>query len=135
MNDSAHASAIESQSKLLEEKRAIERGEINDKREIFGWIMYDWANSAFYTTVVGALYSPYLTSLAQADVGENGTIFNLGFLGSVTAKSLWTLTIAAAVFLQVFLLPVLGAIADYSHLMKRFMIVFCYIQVTSNSLM
>src|SRR6267142_2539112 len=27
----------------------------NDPREIFGWKMYDWANSAFYTTVVGAL--------------------------------------------------------------------------------
>ena len=102
MNDSAHVSSIESQSKLLEEKRAIERGEINDKREIFGWIMYDWANSAFYTTVVGALFGPYLTSLAQAAVGENGTVLNLGFLGSVTAKSLSTFTLFVAVFSQVF---------------------------------
>ena len=32
--------------------------DINDRREIFGWVMYDWANSAFYTTVVGALFGP-----------------------------------------------------------------------------
>ncbi len=37
----------------------------NDRREIFGWLMYDWANSAFYTTVIGVLLGPYLTSLAQ----------------------------------------------------------------------
>ena len=38
----------------------------NDQLEIFGWKMYDWANYAFYTTVVGALFSPYLTRLAQS---------------------------------------------------------------------
>ncbi len=27
---------------------------VNDRREIFGWAMYDWANSAFSTTVVTA---------------------------------------------------------------------------------
>src|SRR5437764_8392602 len=114
MNGTDNLASAENQPHTSAPGGANRQRDINDRREIFGWIMYDWANSAFYTTVVGALYSPYLTSLAQADVGENGTIFNLGFLGSVTAKSLWTLTIAAAVFLQVFLLPVLGAIADYS---------------------
>src|SRR5918911_1309360 len=107
----------------------------NDRREIFGWIVYDWANSAFYTTVVGALFGPYLTALAQGDVGENGTVLSLGFLGSVTAKSLSTLTVSVAVFLQVFFLPILGAIADYSHLKKRLMAVFCYITVAANCLM
>ncbi|HWT01498.1 MAG TPA: MFS transporter [Pyrinomonadaceae bacterium] len=111
------------------------RGDVNDRREIFGWLMYDWANSAFYTTVVGALFGPYLTALAQASVGENGTIFDLGFLGPVTAKSLHGLTVAAAVFLQFFLLPILGAIADYTNLKKPLMAVFCYIAVTANCLM
>ena len=31
---------------------------INDRREIFGWTMYDWANSAFSTTVVTVLLGP-----------------------------------------------------------------------------
>ncbi len=61
----------------------------NDRREIFGWLAYDWANSAFYTTVVSVLLAPYLTSLAQAHIGENGVIFDFGFLGAVTAKNLF----------------------------------------------
>ena len=93
--------------------------------------MYDWANSAFYTTVVGALLGPYLTALAQAHVGENGVVLSLGALGSVTAKSFFTLCVSVAVGSQVFLLPVLGAIADYSHLKKRLMAVFCYVAVAA----
>ncbi len=31
---------------------------VNDKREIFGWAMYDWANSAFSTTVVTVFLGP-----------------------------------------------------------------------------
>jgi UMF1 family MFS transporter len=107
----------------------------NDPREIFGWKMYDWANSAFYTTVVGTLFSPYLTRLAQNAVGENGVVLNLGFLGSVTAKSLPTLCVSISVGAQVFLLPLLGALGDYSDLKKRLMVFFCYLAVLANCLM
>ena len=107
----------------------------NDPREIFGWKMYDWANSAFYTTVVGTLFSPYLTRLAQAAVGENGVVLSLGFLGSVTAKSLATLCVSISVGFQVFLLPVLGALGDYSDLKKRLMALFCYAAVIANCLL
>ena len=97
----------------------------NDRREIFGWIVYDWANSGFYTTVVAALFGDYLTRLAQAKLGDNGIIFALGpFL--LTAKSLAPFTVGTSVFLQVFLLPVLGALGDYSVLKKRLMMFFCY---------
>jgi UMF1 family MFS transporter len=104
---------------------------INDRREIFGWMMYDWANSAFSTTIVGALFGPYITRLAQDAVGDNGVVLSLGFLGAVTAKSLSTFCVALAVGLQVFVLPVLGAIADYSNLKKRLMAVFCYLGVAA----
>ena len=97
--------------------------------------MYDWANSAFYTTVVGTLFSPYITRLAQSAVGENGVVLDLGPLGSVTAKSLPTLCVSISVGAQVFLLPVLGALGDYSNLKKRLMAVFCYIAVVANCLM
>ena len=103
--------------------------QVNDRREIFGWTMYDWANSAFSTTVVAALLGPYLTALAQNAVGENGVVMSLGPFGVVTAKSLFPYATSLSVFLQVFLLPVLGAIADYSNLKKRLMAVFCYIGV------
>src|SRR4026209_841963 len=107
----------------------------NNPRELFGWKMYDWANSAFYTTVVGTLFSPYFTRLAQSAVGENGVVLDLGPLGSVTAKSLPTLCVSISVGVQVFLLPMLGALGDYSDLQKRLMAVFCYIAVIANCLL
>ena len=108
----------------------------NDRREIFGWIMYDWANSAFYTTVVSTLLGPYLTALAQRSLGDpNGVVLSLGPLGSVTAKSFFTQCVSLAVGSQIFLLPVLGAIADYSRLKKRLMAVFCYAGAFSTCLL
>ena len=93
---------------------------VNDRREIAGWAMYDWANSGFQATVVTVMVGPYLTALARSDVGENGLIFRLGpFL--VTTKSLFPFCIGLSVILQVLLLPVLGAIADYTNLKKRLM--------------
>ena len=107
----------------------------NDRREIFGWLLYDWANSAFYTTVVSVLLGPYLTSLAQAHVGENGVIFNFGSLGAITAKNLFSISISVSVFCQVLFLPLLGAVADYSNLKKRLMMFFCYAGVTASCLL
>ncbi len=100
---------------------------INDRKEIFGWLMYDWANSVFFTTVVTALIGQYVTALAQAAVGENGIVLSLGVFGNVTAKSLCPYAVGVSVFAQVFFLPLMGAIADYTNLKKRFMAFFCYL--------
>ncbi|OLE55245.1 MAG: MFS transporter [Acidobacteria bacterium 13_1_20CM_3_53_8] len=94
-------------------------------------MMYDWANSAFYTTVVGALFGDYLTYITQKAVGENGVVLSFGPLGAVTAKSLSTFTVSMSVFLQVFILPILGALGDYSTLKKRLMALFCYLGVAA----
>jgi UMF1 family MFS transporter len=110
-------------------------GDKNNPREVFGWKMYDWANSAFSTTIVGALYGPYLTEITQRVVGENGTVVNLGPLGAITSKSFFPTSVSVAVFLQIFLLPILGGIADYSHLKKKMMAVFCYVAVAATCLM
>ena len=48
----------------------------NNPREITGWAMYDWANSAFSVTVVTTFLGPYLASLA---VAQGGTINVLGY--------------------------------------------------------
>lgn len=109
--------------------------EKNNPREVFGWKVYDWANSAFSTTIVGALYGPYLTEVTQRAVGENGVVLNLGPVGAITAKSFFPTCVSVAVFLQIFLLPILGSIADYSNLKKRMMALFCYIAVAATCLM
>jgi UMF1 family MFS transporter len=107
----------------------------DERRELVGWVMYDWANSAFQTTVVTVLIGPYLTALAQADAGRNGVVADLGAFGTITATSLFPYCISASVFAQVLLLPFLGAIADFSNAKKRLMMAFCYTGVAATCLM
>ncbi|HEY0657232.1 MAG TPA: MFS transporter, partial [Pyrinomonadaceae bacterium] len=90
--------------------------------------------SAFYTTVVAVLIGPYLINLAQKAVGENGVILDLFFF-SVTPKGLPAFCIALSVVSQVLFLPILGAIADYTHLKKRLMAIFCYLGVAVSAML
>lgn len=106
----------------------------NDRQEIFGWMMYDWANSAFFTTIVGVLIGPYLLGLAQNAVGEDGVILDL-FLFKVTPKGLPAFCTALSVIAMVLFLPILGAVADYTNLKKRLMAIFCYAGVIAASLL
>ena len=105
------------------------------RREVFGWVIYDWANSAFQTTVVTVLIGPYLTALAQAAVGDNGPVLRIGGFAAVTAKSLFPYSVSLSVLLQVVLLPVLGAMADYTNTRKRLMAIFCYTGVAATCLL
>ena len=106
----------------------------NDSKEIFGWVLYDWANSAFFTTVVGVLVGPYLLGLAQKAVGEDGTIADL-YIFRVTPKGLPAFCVAVSVISMVAFLPVMGAIADYTRLKKLLMALFCYAGVIAGSLL
>jgi UMF1 family MFS transporter len=99
----------------------------NDRREIIGWLSYDWANHAFFTLVLGVLIADYITGIAQGAVGENGPVITIGGHALVTAKSLYSYSVAASVMLQVLFLPLLGAVADYTNLKKPLLAVFCYI--------
>jgi UMF1 family MFS transporter len=101
----------------------------NDRREILGWIAYDWANHSFFTLVLGVLVAEYLTGLTQSAVGENGPVIVVGGYPLVTAKSFYSYAVGISVLLQVVFLPVLGAISDYTHLKKTFLAVFCYLGV------
>ena len=107
---------------------------INDRREIFGWMMYDWACSVYNTTVITTLLGIYLTDVAQRAVGAR-PILTLGGYTVLTAESLFPYCIGLSVFLQVFLLPVLGAIADFSNVKKRMMAAFCYVAVVATCLL
>lgn len=86
-------------------------------REQRGWYVYDWANSAFYTTVVTLFLGPYLTALAKNAADAQGRIYPLGI--EVAALSLWPYMVSLAVLVQVVVLPLFGAIADHSHRKKE----------------
>jgi UMF1 family MFS transporter len=95
------------------------------RREQIGWYFYDWANSAFSTTVVTVFLGPYLTSVAQAAADGEGMVYPLGI--PVLADSFFAYIVSLSVVLQVFFLPILGAVADYSHLKKQFLGITAYL--------
>ena len=80
------------------------------RRERWGWYFYDWANSAFPTSVVTVFLGPYLTSVAKA-ASTDGYVYPLGIKIAVVA--LWPYLVSLSVLLQVIVLPVAGALADY----------------------
>jgi MFS transporter, UMF1 family len=112
-----------------------ETPQINDKREIFGWAMYDWANSAFSTTIGTVFLGPYLASLAAkaASLGPDKLARFFGI--PVAPDSFFPYCISLSVLLQVLFLPILGAIADYSHRRKQMMQLFATIGGVSTILM
>ncbi|MER2598058.1 MAG: MFS transporter [Caldilineales bacterium] len=100
----------------------LNRPLVNDRREIFGWAMYDWAISAFSTTVGTVFLGPYITELAKAAADANGLVHLLGI--PIAPASYLPYMISLSVILQVLFLPILGAIADYSHLRKQMLMGF-----------
>ncbi len=97
----------------------------DDRREQIGWYFYDWANSAFSTTVVTVFLGPYLTSLAESAADARGFVYPLGI--PVAAGAFFAYMVSLSVLLQIFFLPILGAIADYSQAKKGLLAVFAYI--------
>src|SRR6185295_5931050 len=97
---------------------------VNDRRERFGWYIYDWANSAFYTTVVTVFMGPYLTEIAKAAADGEGYVHPFGI--KILAGSFFPFVVSLSVFCQMLFLPMLGAISDYSNLKKQLMVLFAY---------
>jgi UMF1 family MFS transporter len=93
----------------------------NDNRTIFGWAMYDWANSAYVTTVAGAVLPAFF---ADEIVPEGGyDIFGFTFSG----EALWGFVTGGGAFLLFLVMPVLGAIADFSASKRRFLMGFAIV--------
>ncbi|MGH3740433.1 MAG: MFS transporter [Micromonosporaceae bacterium] len=87
------------------------------RRERVGWYLYDWANSAFITTVVTVFYGPFLTAVAKQAAGcdpaspcRSAQLQVLGL--GIKPGSYFALVVTVSVILTVFVLPALGGIAD-----------------------
>jgi MFS transporter, UMF1 family len=95
------------------------------RRQRRGWYFYDWANSAFSTTVVTLFFGPYLTThIARAAADARGFIYPFGI--PVEARSYWEYVVAASVLFQALTLPLAGALADSSARKKTWLGVFAY---------
>jgi MFS transporter, UMF1 family len=89
------------------------------RRERTGWYFYDWANSAFATTVITVFLGPFLTSVTEqaagCGIGADDCDAHVHPLGiSIAAGSYFPYLVSLSVLLTVFVLPVMGAVADRS---------------------
>lgn len=91
-------------------------------RSRFAWYMYDWASSAFTTTVISVFLGPYLTSIAITEAGNSGLLHAFGI--PIAPQSLFPYAVSASVFLQFLLLPIVGHASD-GPLGKRIVILLC----------
>lgn len=82
----------------------------NDKKTIFGWAMYDWANSA-YATTSGAIVAPFFTGVIVGDEG---------FLG-YSGETIWSSVVSVGAMMLFLIMPVLGAVADFSAAKRSFL--------------
>jgi MFS transporter, UMF1 family len=90
---------------------------VSTRRERTGWYFYDWAMSAFSTTVITVFLGPFLTTVTELAAGCElgadrcvGVVRPLGI--PVAAGSYFAYLVSLSVFLTVFVLPVMGAVAD-----------------------
>jgi UMF1 family MFS transporter len=80
------------------------------KREIFGWAMYDFANSSYTTVVVTFVYANFfVNSIVPAD--------------SAIQNSYWSIAIALSTILAIVLAPWMGALCDITGFKKRYLMV------------
>jgi UMF1 family MFS transporter len=80
------------------------------QKVITGWCFYDWANSAFATTIMAAVYPPFY----------RGLVVSAG-LAPHQATALWGYTTSLALLIIAVAAPVLGAISDHTGGKKRFL--------------
>jgi UMF1 family MFS transporter len=89
------------------------------RRELRAWAMYDWANSAFQTTIIAAIFPIYFHKVAAFGLPP----------AEATSKFAWATTIA--ILIVAMIAPLLGAIADYAAIKKKLLGIFLGIGVVA----
>lgn len=77
------------------------------KREVFGWAMFDFANSGYTTVVLTAVFNAYFVGVVAGNADW--------------ATLAWTLTLAASSLLVMLTMPTIGAWADLHASKKRWL--------------
>ena len=80
------------------------------RKELFGWAMFDFANSSYTTVIITIVFCNIFTSVIVGD----GPEFRLG-------NSLWTVALSLGYLLVLLTSPLLGAVMDFTASKKRFL--------------
>jgi MFS transporter, UMF1 family len=93
----------------------------DNRKAVFGWTMYDWANSAFATTVMAGFFPIFFGDYWSTGVENEVTTFRLGLVNSLSC-----IVVALSA-------PVLGAIADKGTAKKKFLLFFAFLGLVTTS--
>jgi UMF1 family MFS transporter len=93
------------------------------RKKVISWCMYDWANSAFATTVMAAVLPVYYSKVAGSTLEGN------------TATIYWGYTTAIALLITAFIAPIMGAVADFSRIKKRLLMIFASVGIVFTTLL
>lgn len=85
---------------------------LDERKAVFGWTMYDWANSAFATAVMAGFFPVFFKEFWSAGADINVSTARLGLANSMAST------------MVALLAPVLGAIADKGTAKKKFLMFF-----------
>jgi UMF1 family MFS transporter len=91
------------------------------RRGVWSWAMYDWANSAFATTVIAGFFPIFFKQYWSGQHEATTSTFQLG-VGSALASAV-----------VMVLAPMLGAVADRGGLRKPFLLVFTVLGVAATA--
>ena len=98
-----------------------------DKRTIFGWVMYDWANSVYQLTIASAIFPIYYNQVTRHNEAFMVDFFGLEVINTV----LYSWAIAGAYLLFALFSPLFSSMADYSGRRKAFMKFFTWLGALS----
>ena len=99
----------------------IEENLPQDSKAVFGWVMYDFANSAFTTLIVTFVYATYFTKAIAPD--------------ELVGTALWSRAMTASALMVAILSPLFGALADRGHNRKGYLFGFTLLTVIASALL
>ncbi len=105
--------------------------ELNNKKTIWAWTMYDWANSVFSLTIATAIFPIYFAQMCKsASIAQGTNVGDLYFLNifglNLIGAELYSFVVSAGFLLVAFISPFLSGIADFKQNKKLFLKIFCY---------
>ncbi len=105
-------------------KSSLEIDEQEYQRRIWAWTMYDWANSAFATTILAAVLPVYFSQVAGATLPS-----------ATVATTYWSYGLSFSLLVIAILSPILGTISDITRGKKRYLAIFAGIGIIGTALL
>lgn len=93
-------------------------------QRVNAWCMYDWANSAFATTILAVVLPIYYSQVAGATLPSEAV-----------ATSYWSIGLSVSLLIVAILSPILGTVSDVMRGKKRFLSIFAGLGIVGTGLL